>query len=126
MSWTHWLFMPLSIRGFWRIRRSLRADAPPRRYRDAFHPRLHVIQLEERRVLNVAPVGVEDDFYTVAEGGTLTADDVDGTATLDINDNGVLVNDTDDDLDPLTAVQFTDPSNGTLNSNADVPGPRPA
>ncbi len=53
-----------------------------------------------------APVA-EDDAYTVAEDSVLT------TPTP-----GVLANDTDADLDPLTASKVTDPAHGTLTLNA--------
>ena len=71
--------------------------------------------------VNDAPVGVIDDFYTVAEGGTLTTTDVDGTTTGgDPTDDGVLANDTDVEGDALTATVVSGPSNAssfTLNSN---------
>ena len=55
-----------------------------------------------------APVAV-DDAYTVDEGATL-----DVAAAL-----GVLLNDSDAESDPLTAVQVSAPSHGTLTLNAD-------
>ena len=55
-----------------------------------------------------APVAV-DDAYTVDEGATL-----DVAAAL-----GVLSNDTDPEMSPLTAVQVSAPSHGTLTLNAD-------
>ena len=55
-----------------------------------------------------APVAV-DDAYTVDEGATL-----DVAAAL-----GVLSNDTDAEMSPLTAVQVSAPSHGTLTLNAD-------
>jgi len=57
---------------------------------------------------NSAPVGVTDT-YTVAEDGVLTVN-----AGL-----GVLANDTDADVNPLTAVQVSGPTHGTLSFNAD-------
>ena len=52
--------------------------------------------------VDLVPVGVADG-YTVAEGGTLTVDDTDGTLTPgDATDDSVLLNDTDADGDPLT------------------------
>ncbi|MCB8944291.1 MAG: tandem-95 repeat protein [Ardenticatenaceae bacterium] len=54
-----------------------------------------------------APVA-NNDFYTVAED-----------AVLNIAATGVLSNDTDIDLDPLTAVLNTPPANGTVNLNLD-------
>ena len=71
--------------------------------------------------VNDPPVGVTDDFYTVAEGGTLTTTDVDGTTTGgDPTDDGVLANDTDAEGDALTATVVSGPANAaafTLNSN---------
>jgi len=60
--------------------------------------------------VNRAPVAV-DDYIVVAEGGTATL--------LTNSDDSVLDNDTDADLDSLTAIKVSDPSNGvlTLNSN---------
>ena len=55
-----------------------------------------------------APVAV-DDAYTVDEGATL-----DVAAAL-----GVLSNDTDAEMGPLTAIQVSAPSHGTLTLNAD-------
>ena len=69
--------------------------------------------------VNDPPVGVADDFYTVAEGGTLTADDATGVVG-GTEDDGVLANDTDAEGDPLTATVVSGPSNAsafTLNSN---------
>ena len=57
---------------------------------------------------NDAPVAV-DDAYTVAEGGTL-----DTTA-----DTGVLLNDSDDDGDTLTASLVADVAHGDLTLNKD-------
>ncbi len=59
------------------------------------------------RPVNDAPLGV-DDAYTVNED-----------ATLDVAPPGVLTNDTDADLDALTATLVTDVSNGTLTLIAD-------
>ena len=51
--------------------------------------------------VNDAPVGVADG-YTVDEGATLTTSDLDGS-TSTLNDDSVLVNDTDAENDTLTA-----------------------
>jgi VCBS repeat-containing protein len=67
-------------------------------------------------VLNTPPVGVNDS-YTVAEGGTLDANDATGTIG-GANNDGVLVNDTDAELNPLTAVLVTNPAHGTLTFNS--------
>ena len=56
---------------------------------------------------NDAPDAVNDNF------------DVDEDMTLNIAAAGVLANDADVDGDALTAVQASDPSNGTLTLNAD-------
>ncbi len=56
---------------------------------------------------NDMPVAMGDN-YTVIQN-----------ATLDVAGPGVLQNDTDIDGDPLTAVQFTDPSHGSVMFNAD-------
>ena len=57
--------------------------------------------------VNDMPVAMGDN-YTVVQNGT-----------LDVAGPGVLQNDTDLDGDPLTAVQFTDPSHGSVTFNAD-------
>jgi large repetitive protein len=57
--------------------------------------------------VNDMPV-TSGDLYTVAEDGTLT-----------VAAPGVLGNDTDLDGDPLTAVLFSNPSNGTVHLNPD-------
>ncbi len=49
-----------------------------------------------------------NDNYSTSQG-----------ATLNIAAPGVLSNDTDADLDPLTAIKVTDPSHGTLTLNSD-------
>jgi VCBS repeat-containing protein len=67
---------------------------------------------------NRAPVA-NDDSYTVAEDGTLLANDADGTATVTTNDNGVLANDTDADNNALSAILVSSPANGNLSLNAD-------
>jgi len=61
--------------------------------------------------VNITPVNdepeAEDDFYSVAQGGTLS-----------VNAPGVLTNDNDIDLDSLTAIEVSSPSNSisfTLN-----------
>ena len=57
------------------------------------------------------------------EGGTLIADDATG-AVGGTEDDGVLVNDTDAETDPLAAVLVVGPSNAilrsTLNCQRDV------
>ncbi len=58
--------------------------------------------------VNDAPVAVADN-YSVNEGGTLT------TTVA----NGVLINDTDAENNPLTAILVTGPAHGTLTLNAD-------
>ncbi len=55
-----------------------------------------------------APPKANDDFYSTDED-----------TTLNIAAPGVLGNDTDDDVDPLTASLQTDPSNGSLTLNID-------
>ncbi len=55
------------------------------------------------------PPTAADDAYSVDEDGSLVVD----TAT------GVLVNDTDPEEDPLTAILVSDVSNGTLNLSSD-------
>ena len=67
---------------------------------------------------NAAPVAV-DETYSMFENGTLTTTDATGTGTLSTADNGVLANDTDSDLDALTAVILTGPANGTVTLLAD-------
>ena len=52
---------------------------------------------------NIAPVA-NGDSYSTSEDTTLTVPAL-----------GVLANDTDADLDPLTAVKVTDPANGMLD-----------
>ncbi len=60
------------------------------------------------------------DAYTVVQGGTLTANDATGSLTPgNANDNGVLVNDTDADGDPLTAILVSGPTHGLLTLNTD-------
>ncbi|NQU23179.1 MAG: tandem-95 repeat protein [Candidatus Nealsonbacteria bacterium] len=70
---------------------------------------------------NNPPVAVNDS-YSVAEGGTLTANDADGTIG-DASDDGVLVNDTDPDLpdDTLTVntTPVSGPAYGSLTLSAD-------
>ncbi len=58
--------------------------------------------------INNAPIA-KDDSYIVAEGGALNV----------IEAEGVLLNDTDDDGDSLTAIKISDPSNGMLLFNSD-------
>jgi len=57
--------------------------------------------------VNRPPVAV-DDSYSVAAGGSLY-----------VGAPGVLANDSDPDGDPLTAIQVSGPSNGTVTLNAD-------
>jgi len=64
---------------------------------------------------NTPPTGVADS-YTLAEGGTLVANDANGTIP-GTNNNGVLVNDTDPENNPLTAVLVSGPTHGTLTLN---------
>ncbi len=67
---------------------------------------------------NQPPVANDDSFYTVAKGGTLTTTDTDGKITPgNQSDDGVLVNDTDVDGDPLTAVLLSHPIHGTVTSS---------
>lgn len=54
------------------------------------------------------PVAI-DDSYSIAEDNTLIVDAL----------TGVVVNDTDDDVGPITAVLDTDVSNGTLSLSSD-------
>jgi len=56
---------------------------------------------------NTPPVALDDSYST------------DQDTTLDVAAPGVLVNDADDDGDPLTAVLVSDPSNGVLTLNDD-------
>ncbi|MFT6865638.1 MAG: VCBS repeat-containing protein, partial [Cyclobacteriaceae bacterium] len=64
--------------------------------------------------INDQPIAT-DDTYILSEGGTLTANDATGTTTGgNPADDGVVVNDTDADNDPLTVQLVTGPSyNGT-------------
>jgi VCBS repeat-containing protein len=55
-----------------------------------------------------APPVAGNDNYSVDEG-----------ATLNVSAPGVLSNDTDEDLDPITAIKLTDPAHGTLTLNSD-------
>jgi VCBS repeat-containing protein len=57
--------------------------------------------------VNDAPVAADDAYATVQN------------TSLNVAAPGVLVNDTDADGDPLTAVLVTGPANGTLTLNAD-------
>ena len=52
---------------------------------------------------NTRPVTVADS-YSIDEDDTLNADDTDGLATSDLNDNGVLANDSEAENDTLTVV----------------------
>ncbi len=67
--------------------------------------------------VNDVPTAV-DDGYTVVEGGTLAADDADGTVG-DASDDGVLANDADAEGDPLIATLISDVAHGALSLNAD-------
>jgi len=58
--------------------------------------------------INNVPIA-KDDNYIVVEGGALNV----------IEAEGVLLNDTDDDGDSLTAIKMSDPSNGMLLFNSD-------
>ncbi len=60
--------------------------------------------------VNDAPVAVADSV-TVSEGGTVSV--------LESTETSVLVNDSDAESDPLTAVLVSDVSHGTLTLNAD-------
>ncbi len=69
------------------------------------------------QLLNTPPVAI-DDAYSMINGGTLNANDANGTI-VGTNNNGVLVNDTDADGNSLTAILVSGPAHGslTLNSN---------
>src|SRR5204862_8218540 len=58
--------------------------------------------------LNDAPAAVNDDYTT----------DVSGNVSVSIS-TGVLANDTDIDVDPLSATLLWGPQHGTLTMNAD-------
>ena len=64
---------------------------------------------------NNPPVGVNNS-YSLAEGGTLAASD--GAGTIPGVADGVLVNDSDPEGQPLTAVLVSNPAHGTLTFNA--------
>ncbi len=66
---------------------------------------------------NTPPVAA-DDSYTVARAATLIADDADGSLG-DASQYGVLVNDSDPEGQPITAVLFSGASHGTLTLQAD-------
>ncbi len=61
----------------------------------------------EAKAVNANPVAA-DDNYSTQQG-----------ATLNIAAPGVLSNDTDADLDPLTAIKVSNPSHGTVTLNLD-------
>lgn len=73
------------------------------------------------RIITVNPVNdlpvANSDAYSVVRGGTLTANDANGTVT-GTNNNGVLVNDTDAEGNTLSAALVSGPANGTLSLNA--------
>jgi len=58
--------------------------------------------------INNAPIA-KDDHYIISEGESLNV----------LESEGVLLNDTDDDGDSLTAIKMSDPSNGMLLFNSD-------
>ncbi len=62
---------------------------------------IHVIDV------NRAPVAVDDSYSTMVD------------TELVVSSPSLLANDTDEDLDPLTAVVATDPDNGTVSINPD-------
>jgi hypothetical protein len=62
---------------------------------------------------------LRNDFYSVNEDATLIANDANGTATANSNDNGVLANDSDPEGDAMTATAVSGPVNGSLSFNAD-------
>lgn len=62
---------------------------------------------------NHAPLAA-DANYTVAQGGSLTTTDVDGTTTTTPSDNGLKAVASDPDHDALTFTVVTPPQNGTL------------
>ncbi len=72
--------------------------------------------------VNDPPVG-SPDTYEVPVGGTLTVDDIDGTASVgDPSDDGVLINDLDSELDSLTALLVSPPlehTGGPFTLNSD-------
>jgi VCBS repeat-containing protein len=68
-------------------------------------------------LLNTAPES-DNDSYTLAEDGTLSADDADGSAGASNND-GVLANDSDEQNDALSATLLDDADHGQLALNAD-------
>lgn len=76
----------------------------------------------EVQVNDYQPVAVNDTFI-INEDTLLTADDVDGKATTDSNDNSVLVNDSDPNGDQLTVVHTGVSTmagmGGSLNMSAD-------
>lgn len=67
------------------------------------------------------PPDAVNDSYSVNEGGTLNANDVDGSANANANDNGLLANDSDPNGDNLAAQTTTisGPSNGSVTIAAD-------
>ena len=70
-------------------------------------PTLQDVTISYTLVTNQAPVAVDDTYSTNED------------TQLSVSAPGVLVNDTDADSDPLTAVQVAGPSHGTLALNAD-------
>jgi hypothetical protein len=73
------------------------------------------------RVALDQPPDANDDTYTITESGKLIASDGDGSATASVNDNGVLVNDSDPDGDSLTVntTPVSGPAHGTLLLSSD-------
>ncbi len=98
MLFTNWL-AGVRIRSRRSVRRSNRRRNVPRHWPAAE-------RLEDRTLL-AAPTAV-DDSYSVVED-----------TTLNVPADGVLANDTDPDLDPLTAALVSDVSNGTLTLEMD-------
>jgi VCBS repeat-containing protein len=70
-------------------------------YRRALSPK------EIQAFINSPPVAVDDTYGTPED------------TLLSVSAPGVLSNDTDADLDPLTAIKVTDPAHGILTLNAD-------
>ncbi|MEP4531721.1 MAG: Ig-like domain-containing protein, partial [Cyclobacteriaceae bacterium] len=82
---------------------------------DSNHPETEFAALVDTIYFKIYPINdapvASDDSFTLLEGGTLTVDDADGTATGgDATDDGVLVNDVDVDGDALTIALVTGPA----------------
>src|SRR5262245_42299292 len=97
MVLTHWLM--LFRRRLWLSR--YRRSRITKRSRPASLAR-SIEQFEDRTLLT-APHGLDDNYY-VETGGALT-----------VVADGVLANDGDADLDPLTAILEDDAAHGTLS-----------